>query len=285
MDRLTATSMAPQPDWPLLSLPNASLTNVPKANKRHGRLFSDGMVNLKLTQMADHERQKIYPEEQKQLDYKIVQLTEHEFEKWVFERKRMQKREKIQEKKKKRISEPNSFDEMIDAVDTLMSSPISPTEIMKPRKRSIATAAEIEQFHFPTPHVIEIAELDACETAITTTPPPSTSSPAECDNSNNESLELEEASEPTTHPITLTTALHSNLATASERTFARNLSSARHARLMTVNAIMMGQDSLATFDAVTEYGQGVKKTTMKMSSFGKAVQKGFRGFFGEERGW
>lgn len=284
MDRLTATSMAPPPDWPLPSLPLSSLVNVPKENKRHCRLFPAGMVHLNLTQMADHEGRKDYPEGQKKLDYKKVEFTEHEFEKWVFERRRMQKMEKMQEKKK-RIVEPNSFDEMIDAVDALMSSLISPTETMEPPKTS-KVAAEIEKSHFPTTQVIEIAELDARETAIATTP-----SPTETDNSNNnKSLIPEEVPSPTTHPISLTTALHSNPPTAPERAFARNLSSAHHARMMTANAIrssegMKGQsNSLAAFDAATEYGKGVKKTT-KMSSFGGAVQKGFRGVFGQERCW
>lgn len=237
------------------------------------------MVNLNLSQMAaDYEGRQNFHEEQKKLDYKKVESAEHEMEKWVFERKRMQKREKIQEKKKRRrMVEPNSFDEMIDAVDALTSSLISPTEAMEPQTPSYAA----EQFPPPpTKTMIEIAELDACETAIITTPSPSPSLPAETDHNNKNRTKPSKPSESiTAHP----SPLHSNPPTTSERLFARNLGSAHHARMITADEMANQKKALAAFDAVTQYGKGVKKRT-KMS-FGEAVQKGFRDVFGGERCW
>ena len=228
-----------------------------------------------MADVRDHEGYK-------KLDYKSVESTEHEFEKWAFERKKAQKKKKkqgcrweIEQKvdiEEKKIFDPNSFDEMIDAVDTLLASLTSPTETIEPPTTAKAAATS------PTVEIIEIAELDAEETAMIPKPPSSSTSSTHAETGN-------KAAEPktTTHTalaaIDPTTALHSHPPSASERAFAVNLGGAYHARRKEQ------QNALSRFDTLTQYGTVVKKKKTKLS-FREAVNKGFREvFLGEERCW
>lgn len=240
-------------------------------------------------------------EEHKKLDYKRVEMTEHDFERRKLERKRMQKKakmygEKMMNRKKMNV-EPDSYDEMIETVDTLLSSLISPTEIFQPEKTSPAAVSqqfpsptttetieipepdtyETEYFSFPTTDIIEIAELDACETAITI-PSVSTTKSGQ--------PKVSDTTKPTTttHPLqpfnpTIDTPLHSHPPSTPERIFALNLSAAHHARITTAEAIRsQKQNASLAFDA-GKVGNRPKLT------FGQAVVKGFRGVFGEEGCW
>ena len=321
MDRLTATSTAPPtPNWPLPSFPLLTLINVPKESKRYCRLLPAGTVSLNLTQMADV---RDHGEHQK-LNYKKVEFTEHEFERWAFERKKAQKKKKkkqacgqeVEQKvdvEEKKPLDPNSFDEMIDAVDTLLASLTSPTEaIIEP-----PTAAEVAVAPSPPAETTgEIAELDVEETAIPK-PPSSTSSTA-AESGNNKPARPETTTHTTADSLAApsktvdpTTALHSHPPSASERAFAVNLSSSG-ARTMTSSSSSSskpGRDAarrkeqnallLAAFDAATQYGAVAKKKKKKKKttklSFCEAVNKGFREVFfggggvrrgvGEDGGW
>ncbi|CAD6583904.1 MAG: hypothetical protein ASARMPREDX12_001483 [Alectoria sarmentosa] len=322
MDRLTATSTAPPaPNWPLPSFPPLTLINVPKESKRHCRLLPAGMVSLNLTQMADVRN---HGEHQKP-NYKKGEFTEHEFERWAFERKKARKtkkkqgcRREIEQKvniEEKKSLDPNSFDEMIDAVDTLLASLTSPTEAIieqpPPQTASDEIFAVDESMELSSPMAeikFEIAELDAEETAIIPKPSSSSSSThaetgtkiAEPETTTHhttttaadDGLAAATTTTTTTSKKTLdpTTALHSHPPSASERAFARDLSSAR---MRTSSSSKPGWDArmnaLTRFDALTQYGMLAtkkKKTKMTKLSFCEAVHRGFREVFrGGERCW
>ena len=280
-------------------------------------------MSLNLTQMADVSD---HGEFQKP-NYKKAEFTEHEFERWAFERKKARKTKKkkaharefdqkvdIEEKKP---LDPNSFDEMIDAVDTLLASLTSPTEAIieqpPPQTASdeIFAVDESMELSSPMAEIIEIAELDAEETAII--PKPSSSSSTSSSTHAETGTKIAEPEITTHHTTTaaadglaattststkkktidLTTALHSHPPSASERAFAQNLSSAR---MRTFSSSEPGRDArrremnaLAAFDTLTQYGmlatKKKKKKTTKLS-FCEAVHKGFREVFrGGERCW
>lgn len=333
MDRFIATSTAPPPDWPLPLLPSHSLINVPKERKRHCRLLPADMVYLSLKQMADaadHEEQQKLQKQRKKLDFKEVEFMEQEFQKWADECQKLQKKKKKkstmhkQTQKKIAVVEPNSFDEMIDSVDTLLSSLTPPTtETSSPTKTSNAAATTHPSP--PTASTIQIAELDACETAITKPSLPTDTPRAK----------VHVPTTTTTHtppppplPLTFTTALHSNPPTRTDLAFARNLRTVHRTLHSDRTIATKPQPSSApTLTAVTHHGgktnvfkaaigamtqrrggkkravieaavdavarqrgkgaAGKKKGRMEGMglSFSEAVDKGFRGVFGEERGW
>ncbi|KAF6223299.1 hypothetical protein HO133_000141 [Letharia lupina] len=328
MDRFIATSTAPRPDWPLPLLPSHSLINVPKERKRHCRLLPADMVYLSLKQMADaadHEEQKKLRNQRKKLDFKEVEFMEQEFQKWADECQKLQKKKKSkmhkQTQKKIAVVEPNSFDEMIDSVDTLLSSLTPPTtETSSPTKTS-NTAATTHPSP-PTASTIQIAELDACETAITKPSLPTDTPRAKVHVPTTTAIHT-----PPPPPITFTTALHSNPPTRTDLAFARNLSTALHSDQDQRTIATKPQPNAPTLIAVTHHGRktnvfkaaigamtrcrgGKKRAVIEAAvdvvarqrgkgaaekkkgrkermglSFSEAVDKGFRGVFGEERGW
>lgn len=269
---------------------------------------------------ADHEEQSRHRfhqeqmrkkefrvEHRKKLDYKKVEFTEHEFEKWAFEckkgEKKMMKRKRKQEglerrRKKIRVVKRNSFDEMIESVDALLASLESPVArtIGREKAPEIVAMSEHEYISSPTTAIIEIAELDACESAIsksneTVIPEPSTQTaetgikPAKADVSEttkNVATCKENIITPAPPAIDFTTALHSNPPSSSERVFARNLTNAHRARM--VAAMSTHELALPTFDEATEYDNEApeKKKKKTKLTFSKAVSKGFREIFGEE---
>ena len=253
-------------------------------------------------------RRKIREEQGKKVDYKKVEFTEHEFEKWAFEckkkggekkRKRERKQENLDGRKKVRIVEPNSFDEMIESVDALLASlesPVAKTVIGREKAPEVFAMSEHEYASSPATAVIEIAELDAWESAIprsneTAIPKPSTpiaetgTKPAKadvCDTATKVATCKENITTPAYPVIDITTALRSNPPSSSEQSFARNLTNAHRARM--IAAMSTHELALPTFDEATGYDGNVApaKKNKTMMTFSKAVSKGFRGIFGEE---
>lgn len=246
----------------------------------------------------EQSRKMFNKEHSKKLDYKKVEFTEHEFEKGAFECKKGEKKRKRKyehlERKKIKVVEPNSFDEMLESVDALLTSLESPVArtINRENVPDVLAMSEQEYTSSPPTAIIEIAELDAHETAI---PRPSTptrhtgSKPTLADN-RKKGKDIVSCKELIITPpvIDLTTALHSNPLSSTERAFARKLGKAHHAH----RVVDLGNHELALpiFGEVTEYdGKGAtakkkKKTkTKKMKlSFSKAVSRGFKEIFGEE---
>lgn len=267
MDRLTASSTAPSPDWSI-----ASLVNVPHENKRHCRIFDASTVSLNLAQMTEAAER----EAQEERDGQEVELTEAEAE-------RMRVQQRMQEKidEEEQANESSSFDEMIKSVDALLSS-TSLAEVIPPTTPSPATSPYTSP---PPPETTTSADFSARET---TTAAPSGLNPATAD--------PHTTTTPTTAPlppITPTTALHSHPPSSTERTFAHDLRAAHHARLTAAEPtqekrrIPTPANALAAFDAVTQYGGLIPHTNKKKKklTFAKAVVRGFRGVFGEERRW
>ena len=308
MDRLTASST---PNWPLPAHPHPSLVNVPKESKRHCRLLPAGMVNLSLAQMADAV--KVEEQKMKRLDCRMVEVAEQEVEKCVLKRevgkgeegeeeeeKKWKERNAEAERRKMRrkvVVERNSLVEMIEAANALLASSILDMGVIEPSKMS--SIAVIEQPPSPTGSMIDIAELDACDTAITTKRP---STGETC-----EKPAVAEASTVTatsvilpsarpidlTKPISVDTALHSNPPSSSDLAHARNLTDAHLKRTMTTNAVrerqtMGTQNAQAAFDMVTQYGTVGRRTMLKRYvsvarktklSVSEAIHRGFRGVF------
>ena len=312
MDRLTASST---PNWPLPAHPHPSLVNVPKESKRHCRLLPAGMVNLSLAQMADAV--KVEEQKMKRLVCWMVEGAEQVVEKCVSKRmvgkgEEEEEEEEEEEKKKwkeriaeaerrkmrrKVVVERNSLVEMIEAANALLASSMLHMEVIEPPKMS--SIAVIEQHPSPTASMIDIAELDACDTAITTKRP---STGETCKNP-----AVAEASTITattvilpsarpidpTDPISFDTALHSNPPSSSDLAHARNLIGAHLKRTMTTNAVrerqtMGTQNAQAAFDMVTQYGTVGRRTMLKRYvsvarktklSVSEAVHRGFRGIF------
>lgn len=278
------------------------------------------MVTLNLTQMAaaaaaaDHEeqsrkkfheeriRKKAREEQRKKLDY--TKVEEFEFEKWAVEckgeRKRKRKQELVERRRKKiRVVEPNSFDEMIESVDALLASLESPVArtVGRGKVPEVFAMSEREYTSSPPTAIIEIAELDACENAVPMSneiaiPKPSTQTTETgtkiakadvCETATSVAACKENITAPAHPVIDFTTALHSNRPSSSDRAFARNLTNAHHARI--IAAMSTHELALPTFDEVTEYDKVApvkkKKKNTKMT-FSKAVSKGFREIFGEE---
>ena len=208
-------------------------------------------------------------EAQNERDGQEVELTEAEAE-------RMRVQQRMQEKidEEEQASESSSFDEMIKSVDALLSS-TSLAEVIPPTTPSPATPPHTPQ---PPPKTITSADFSAREPA---TAAPS-AFPARAD-----------AHTTTTNAITPTTALHSHPPSSTERTFAHDLRAAHHARLTAAEPtqekrlIPTPANALAAFDAVTQYGGLIphKNKKKKKLTFAKAVVRGFRGVFGEERRW
>lgn len=371
MDRFTAPSIT---DWPLPPLPISSLVNVSRESKRHCRILPAGIVDLNLTQMADaaanhekhvrrkfreeqarkklHEEQsrmRFHEEHSKKLDYEKVEFTEHEFEKGAFgckkgEKKRKRKQEHL-ERKKIRVVEPSSFDEMLESVDALLTSLESPvartikrekapdalamseheytsspmTEVIEiaefndtlesadmlasslksPVVRNIETqttshAIAISHTSSAPTEIIEIAELDAYETAI---PRPSTpTTKTDCKSAladyRKKGKDIATRKEniitpPPAHTvINFITPLHSNPPTSNERAFARKLRNEHHAHrvagLGSHELTFPISDEVIEHDSEEGCAKKKKKTKKTKLSFSKAVSKGFKEIFGEE---
>ena len=205
--------------------------------------------------------------------------------------------------RRKGVVERDSLVEMIEAANALLSSSMLDMEVIEPPKMS--SIAVIEQPPSPRASIIDVAELDACETAITksssSTTRPSTAdtcgTPAEAEASTITvtAVVLPPFARPfsLTDPISFNTALHSNPPSSSDLAHARNLTSAHLKRTMTTNAVrerqtMGTQNALAAFDMVTQYGTVGKRTILKRYvsiakkaklSVSEAVHRGFRGVF------
>ncbi|KAF6241403.1 hypothetical protein HO173_000113 [Letharia columbiana] len=204
---------------------------------------------------ADHEEQQKLRNQRKKLDSKEVEFMEQEFQKWADECQKLQKKKKKstmhkQTQKKIAVVEPNSFDEMIDSVDTLLSSLTPPTtETSSPTKTSNTTTTTHPSP--PTASTIQIAELDACETAITKPSLPYLH-PAR---KSTRAHDHRDSTPPPPPPLTFTTALHSNPPTRTDLAFARNLSTAHHSDQDQRTIATKPQPSSApTLTAVTHHG-------------------------------
>ena len=310
MDRLTASST---PNWPLPAHPHPSLVNVPKESKRHCRLLPAGMVNLSLAQMPDAV--KVEGQKMKRLDCRMVEVAEQEVEKCVLKRKvgkgEEEEEEEEEEKKwkesnaeaerrkmrRKVVVERNSLVELIDAANALLASSMLDMEVIEPPKMS--SIAVIEQPPSPTASMIDIAELDACDTAITTKRPSTggaCKTPTEAEGSTiTATTVILPSARPIdpSNPISFDTALHSNPTSSSDLAHARNLTGAHLKRTMTTNAVrerqtMGTQNAQAAFDMVTQYGTVGRRTMLKRYvsvarktklSISEAVHRGFRGVF------
>ena len=259
--------------------------------------------------------------EEQRLDYKRVKVAELEVEKCVvFEREVREREEDGEEemdgkkaeaerrkmRRRKVVVERNSLIKMIEAANALVASSMTDMEVIEPPK--MASVAVIEQPASPTASsVVDIAELDACETAIAK-PRSSTTRPSTAESC--ETLAGAEAeaatitataavvlpsARPTNRnpPISCNTALHSNLPSSSDLAHARNLTSAHLKRTMTRNAIcerqtMGTQNAFAAFDMVTQYGTVGRRTKLSRYvsvarrtklSVSAAVHRGFREVF------
>ena len=268
-----------------------------------------GMVNLSLAQMADAV--KVEEQKMKRLDCRMVEVAEQEVEKCVLKRKVGKGEEEEEEKqwkerngeaerrkmRRKVVVERNSLVEMIEAANALLASSMLDMEVIEPPK--ISSIAVIEQPPSPTGSMIDIAELDACDTAITTKRPSTgetCKTPAEAEGSMATATTVVLPSarpvDPT-NPISFDTALHSNPPSSSDLAHARNLTGAHLKRTMTTNAVrerqtMGTQNAQAAFDMVTQYGTVGRRTMLKRYvsvarktklSISEAVHSGFRGVF------
>ena len=257
---------------------------------------------------------KVEEQKMKRVDCMMVEVAEQEVEKCVLKRKvggGEEEEEEEEEKKwkernaeaerrkmrRKMVVERNSLVEMIGAANALLASSMLDMEVIEPPEMS--SIAVIEQPPSPTGSMIDIAELDACDTAITTKRP---STGETCKNpavaeactitATTVIFPSARAIDPT-NPISFDTALHSNPPSSSDLAHARNLTGAHLKRTMTTNAVRgrqtMGMhDTLAAFDMVTQYGTVGRRTMLKRYvsvarktklSISEAVHRGFRGVF------
>lgn len=257
---------------------------------------------------------KVEEQKMKRLDCRMVEVAEQEVEKCVLKRevgKGEEEEEEEEEKKWKErnaeaerrqmrrevVVERNSLVEMIEAANALLSSSMLDMEVIEPPK--MCSIAVIERPPSPTGSMIDIAELDACDTAITTKRPSTgetcqTAAEAEGSMATATAVVLPSARPINpTDPVSFDTALHSNPPSSSDLAHARNLTGAHLKRTITTNAVRerqtMGmQNTLAAFDMVTQYGTVGRRTMLKRYvsvarktklSISEAVHRGFRGVF------
>lgn len=262
---------------------------------------------------------KVEEQKMKRLDCRMVEVAEQEVEKCVLKRKvgkgeeeeeeevggeeeekKWKERNAEAERRKMRrkvVVERNSLVEMIEAANALLASSMLDMEVIEPPKMS--SIAVIERPPSPTGSMTDIAELEACDTAITTKRPSTgetCKTPAEAEGSMATATAVVLPSArpiKPTDPVSFNTALHSNSPSASDLAHAHNLTSAHLKRTMTTNAVRkrqtMGmQNTLAAFDMVTQYGTVGRRTMLKRYvsvarktklSVLEAVHRGFRGVF------
>ena len=127
----------------------------------------------------EQSRRRFHEEHSKKLDYKKVELTEDEFEKGAFEckkgeTKRKRKQEHL-ERKKIKVRDPDSFDEMLESVDALLASLESPVAKTFKREKvpEILAMSEQEYISSSITEVIHIAEFnESADTLLSPLEPP-----------------------------------------------------------------------------------------------------------------